>query len=60
MENGDRILLYTDGVIEAANAKDEFSGKQRLFSLVVKTADLSTSDAADEIVASCKIGPDAR
>ena len=36
---------------EAADAKDEFLGRQRLASLVVRTAALSTSEAADTIMA---------
>jgi serine phosphatase RsbU (regulator of sigma subunit) len=31
---GDSIVLYTDGITEAMNAKDEIYGSQRLFSLL--------------------------
>jgi phosphoserine phosphatase RsbU/P len=52
--NGDRILLYTDGLIEAASVSREFFGMERLSSLLVETAGLSLSQAADHIVTSVK------
>jgi hypothetical protein len=35
---GDRLLLYTDGVIEAANGAEEQSGQERLGELLTASA----------------------
>jgi serine phosphatase RsbU (regulator of sigma subunit) len=37
LEPGDRILLYTDGVIEARRGSDEFLGLDRLIDFVTRT-----------------------
>ncbi len=47
---GDRILLYTDGVVEARNAQGIEFGQERLQDLLKQTTDLSTSQAADHII----------
>jgi sigma-B regulation protein RsbU (phosphoserine phosphatase) len=48
---GDRLLLYTDGLIEAANAAGEFFGRDRLAALVLQTASLPPAQAANAILA---------
>jgi sigma-B regulation protein RsbU (phosphoserine phosphatase) len=50
LESGDRLLLYTDGLIEAANAKGDFFGQDALSALLRQTAALSPSAASDQIV----------
>jgi len=50
LDSGDRLLLYTDGIIEAANASGEFLGHDALCDLLKNTADLSSSSAADSIM----------
>ena len=47
---GDRLLLYTDGILEAANAAAEEFGPERLYPLLQHTADLPPSEAADHII----------
>ena len=46
----DRILLYTDGIIEAANAAGEFFGQERLAKIVRETASATAHQAADGII----------
>jgi sigma-B regulation protein RsbU (phosphoserine phosphatase) len=52
LEAGDRLLLYTDGIVEAANAQGEFLGQEALFDLLQQTAALQPSDAANRIISS--------
>jgi sigma-B regulation protein RsbU (phosphoserine phosphatase) len=51
LEPGDRLLLYTDGVVDAANALGDFFGQDALSALLRQTAELPPSDAADRIIA---------
>jgi phosphoserine phosphatase RsbU/P len=50
LEPGDRLLLYTDGIVEAANAEEDEFGRDRLGALLRETATLSPQLAADHIV----------
>lgn len=54
LETGDRILLYTDGIVEASNASGDFLGHDALCELLRKTAGLSSSEAADSIMSSVR------
>ena len=47
---GDRLLLYTDGILEAANAEEEEFGQHRLSTLLQETATLPQSETADRII----------
>src|SRR5258708_9296956 len=49
---GDRLLLYTDGIVEAANAAGDFFGTDALMAEMQKTARLSPCEAADSSVSS--------
>lgn len=40
LANGDELYLYTDGVTEATNAKDELYGEERLLSVLNRNAGL--------------------
>jgi len=51
---GDRLLLYTDGIIEAANAAGDFFGSDALMAELRKTAALSPAEAADSIVSTIR------
>src|ERR1700683_3349785 len=50
LESGDRFLLYTDGVIEAANAAGDFFGQDALAAVLRQTAELAPAAATDQIV----------
>jgi sigma-B regulation protein RsbU (phosphoserine phosphatase) len=54
LQTGDRLLLYTDGVIEAANASEEEFGRERLFTLLRETRMLSHDSTADRILDSVR------
>jgi phosphoserine phosphatase RsbU/P len=50
LEPGDRILLYTDGILEASNAGREEFGKERLQALLRQCGSLSHNETADRIM----------
>lgn len=52
--SGDRLLLYTDGLLEAVNTTDEEFGEERLVALLQETADLLPAEAADRIMAAVR------
>jgi serine phosphatase RsbU (regulator of sigma subunit) len=47
---GDRIMMYTDGVVEAFNTKDEEFGERRLRDLLSAGASLSVEEFADRVL----------
>ena len=51
METGDRLLLYTDGLLEARDTAGRMFGEDQLFSSLKKSADLSPADAVHRIIA---------
>jgi sigma-B regulation protein RsbU (phosphoserine phosphatase) len=54
LEPGDRILLYTDGIVEASDDAGDFFGKDALLESLRKTSGLSPSAAADSIMSSVR------
>jgi sigma-B regulation protein RsbU (phosphoserine phosphatase) len=50
LEQGDRLLLYTGGIVEAANAAGDFFGLHALGEVFRKTEGATPSEAADPIV----------
>jgi sigma-B regulation protein RsbU (phosphoserine phosphatase) len=54
LEPGDRLLLYTDGIVEASDASGNFLGQDVLSDLLKKTVGLSSSEAADSIISSVR------
>ena len=49
VEKGDRIFLYTDGVTEAHNTKDELYGEDRLMEIFTKNIDKTEDEMVDII-----------
>jgi sigma-B regulation protein RsbU (phosphoserine phosphatase) len=54
LEAGDRIVLYTDGILEASNAAGDFFAHDRLCDLLTKTRGLSPARAADSVISSVR------
>jgi len=50
LEPGDRLLLYTDGIVEAASARGDFFGQEALGALLRQTAESPPTDAVDQII----------
>ena len=55
LQSGDRLVLYTDGILEAANATGEEFGPDRLAALLQKSGSLSPDEAADHIISALKL-----
>ena len=54
LEADDRIVLYTDGVVDASNAAGDFFGHDALCDLLTRTRELSPAMAADSIISSLR------
>jgi len=50
LQPGDRLLLYTDGIVEAANVAGDFFGTEALIDVLKKSVHLAPSDAADHVI----------
>ena len=48
--SGDVIVMYTDGVTEAINAKEELFGEDRLNTILKENARLSAEEILDRIL----------
>ena len=57
---GDRLLLFTDGITEAANLEDEEFGDERLIRTAAGLADRSTADLKDCLLKEVKAFCDSR
>jgi sigma-B regulation protein RsbU (phosphoserine phosphatase) len=54
LEAGDRLLLYTDGLVEARNEQSELFGEDRLNAALRESSRLTPDAAADRIIASAQ------
>ena len=50
LEPGDRVVLYTDGVVEAMNAKNEEYGEERFYQFVLTHARMTSKDFVRALV----------
>ena len=50
LESGDILLLYTDGIVEAMNGKEEFFGENRLRSALAAATRLSAQGILDSVL----------
>jgi sigma-B regulation protein RsbU (phosphoserine phosphatase) len=55
IQPGDRLLLYTDGLLEATNKSGEEFGSERLSTLLKETGHQNVEQAADHIVSSLQL-----
>lgn len=49
LEEGDALFLYTDGVVEAINDKEELYGEERLLNILKDTKDNSADEIIDKV-----------
>ena len=60
LASGDRLVLFTDGVTEAVNAKGEEYGEQRLLHLLIENRHLGATALQETVVDSVKCFSDGR
>jgi phosphoserine phosphatase RsbU/P len=52
MQTGDRLLLYTDGLVEARNAEGRLFGEQSLAAAFTASARMTPAETAEHLIAS--------
>lgn len=50
LERGDRLVLYTDGIVEAANSAGTEFGQERLGAILVESRRLTPRQAVDHVI----------
>ena len=50
LETGDRLLVYSDGMVEAANSRDEAFGEARLAEFITTYQDLPAEEFAEQLL----------
>ena len=50
LNKGNRVFVYTDGIIEAKDKKGNLFGENRLIEIIKKTKDYSIEEAKDKII----------
>jgi len=51
---GDRLLLYTDGLVEARNADGKLLGEEALQAALVRTGRMAAEEAADSLIGAAR------
>jgi sigma-B regulation protein RsbU (phosphoserine phosphatase) len=51
LEPGDRLILYTDGILEARNSSGTLFGEENLHAIARATSTMTVRDAVDRIIA---------
>ena len=54
LEVGDRIVLFTDGVTECMNEKDEEFGEKRLLDILIRNVEISSKKLEEKIINSLR------
>src|SRR5580658_10037238 len=54
LQTGDRLLLYTDGIVEATNSTGEYFGQDALGTLLRQTAGITPAETADRIISAVR------
>ena len=55
VRSGDLLVLFSDGLVEAANDRDEFFGEERVIATALATASLPAQAICDAILSAVKI-----
>ena len=50
LKQGDMVVFYTDGIVEAMNPEEELFGFERLESVIQGSTDLSAQELLDKIL----------
>ena len=54
LTHGDKLVLYTDGILECRNGKDDLFGKQRFIDALIKHREKPVQDIADAVKSALK------
>jgi len=54
LEVGDRLLLYTDGLVEARDTEGKLFGDESLMAALRETRGMTPNEAADRLIASAQ------
>ncbi|GAG04351.1 unnamed protein product [marine sediment metagenome] len=54
LEAGDKVVFYTDGIVEAMNEKEEMFGFERLLEIVQKSQSTTADEMLQEIIDTIK------
>jgi serine phosphatase RsbU (regulator of sigma subunit) len=52
LEIGDRLVMYTDGLVEARNTEGRLFGEESLLAALRGTSGMTSNEAADSLIAS--------
>lgn len=50
LKAGDKVVFYTDGIIEARNRNNDFFGEERLKNIILRHKDKSSSEISDAVM----------